>query len=47
VFSDYAASSNIRKRPSDYPINGDNSAIKVVNFNAVGGSGSHHRTETT
>jgi choline dehydrogenase-like flavoprotein len=38
VFSDYATSPNIRKRPSDYPINDDNSPIKVVNFNAVGGS---------
>src|SRR6478609_2146996 len=31
VFSDYATSPNIRQRPSDSP-------IKVVNFNAVGGS---------
>ncbi len=38
VFSDYATSPNVRKRPSDYPINDDNSPIKVVNFNAVGGS---------
>ena len=38
VFSDYATSPNIRERPSDYPINDDNSPIKVVNFNAVGGS---------
>ena len=38
VFSDYAISPNIRQRPSDYPINDDNSPIKVVNFNAVGGS---------
>jgi choline dehydrogenase-like flavoprotein len=38
VFSDYATSPNIRRRPSDYPINDDNSPIKVVNFNAVGGS---------
>ena len=38
VFSDYATSPNIRKRRSDYPINDDNSPIKVVNFNAVGGS---------
>ena len=38
VFADYATSPNIRKRPSDYPINDDNSLIKVVNFNAVGGS---------
>ena len=38
VFSDYATSPNIRQRPSDYPINDDNSPIKVVNFNAVGGS---------
>lgn len=29
---------NVRKRPSDYPINDDESAISVVNFNAVGGS---------
>ena len=38
LFSDYAISPNIRQRPSDYPINDDNSPIKVVNFNAVGGS---------
>jgi choline dehydrogenase-like flavoprotein len=38
VFSDYATSPNIRQRRSDYPINDDNSPIKVVNFNAVGGS---------
>src|SRR5580698_15590 len=38
LFSDYATSPNIRQRPSDYPINDDNSPIKVVNFNAVGGS---------
>ena len=38
LFSDYATSPNIRKRSSDYPINDDNSPIKVVNFNAVGGS---------
>ena len=29
---------NIRARPEDYPINDDNSPIKVVNFNGVGGS---------
>jgi choline dehydrogenase-like flavoprotein len=38
VFSDYATSRNIRKRPSGYPLNDDNSPIKVVNFNAVGSS---------
>jgi hypothetical protein len=38
VFSEYATSPNIRGRRSDYPINDDNSPIKVVNFNAVGGS---------
>jgi choline dehydrogenase-like flavoprotein len=38
IFSDFATSPNIRKRPSDYPINDDGSPIKVVNFNAVGGS---------
>ncbi len=38
LYSDFATSPNIRKRPSDYPINDDNSPIKVVNFNAVGGS---------
>ena len=26
------------RRPEDYPINDDNSPIKVVNFNGVGGS---------
>jgi choline dehydrogenase-like flavoprotein len=38
LYSDYATSPNVRRRPSDYPINDDNSPIKVVNFNAVGGS---------
>jgi choline dehydrogenase-like flavoprotein len=38
LFSDYATSPNIRQRPADYPINDDNSPIKVVNFNAIGGS---------
>ncbi len=37
-FGDYSPSPNIRGRPEDYPINDDNSPIKVVNFNAVGGS---------
>ena len=32
LFSDYATSPNIRQRPSDYPINDDNSPIKVVNL---------------
>ena len=38
VFGDFATSPNIRARPTDYPINDDNSPIKVVNFNGVGGS---------
>jgi choline dehydrogenase-like flavoprotein len=38
VFSDHATSPNVRKRPSDNPINDDNSPIKVMKFNAVGGS---------
>ena len=38
LFSDFATSPNIRKRPSDYPINDDASPIKVLNFNAVGGA---------
>jgi len=33
----FAISPNQRKRDTDYPINEDNSAIKVTNFNAVGG----------
>jgi choline dehydrogenase-like flavoprotein len=36
-FGDYSPSPNIRARPEDYPINDDNSPIKVVNFNGVGG----------
>ncbi len=35
---DFATSPNVRARPADYPINDDNSPIKVVNFNGVGGS---------
>ena len=38
LFSDFAISPNRRARPTDYPINDDNSPIKVVNFNGVGGS---------
>jgi choline dehydrogenase-like flavoprotein len=37
AFGDYSTSPNIRARPEDYPINDDNSPIKVVNFNGVGG----------
>ncbi|MFL5285244.1 MAG: GMC family oxidoreductase N-terminal domain-containing protein, partial [Rhodopila sp.] len=37
ALSDYSPSPNIRARPEDYPINEDNSPIKVVNFNGVGG----------
>ena len=37
-FDDFAISPNRRARPTDYPINDDNSPIKVVNFNGVGGS---------
>src|SRR5271156_3838910 len=36
AFGDYSPSPNIRARPEDYPINDDNSPIKVVNFNGVG-----------
>ena len=38
LFDDFATSPNRRARPTDYPINDDNSPIKVVNFNGVGGS---------
>ncbi len=38
AYGDYSPSPNIRARPEDYPINDDNSPIKVVNFNGVGGS---------
>ncbi len=37
-YGDFATSPNIRGRPEDYPINDDASPIKIVNFNAVGGS---------
>src|SRR5947199_202735 len=37
-YGDYSPSPNVRARPEDYPINEDNSPIKVVNFNGVGGS---------
>jgi len=37
-YGDYSPSPNIRARPEDYPVNDDNSPIKVVNFNGVGGS---------
>jgi choline dehydrogenase-like flavoprotein len=35
--SDFSNNPNIRKLPSDYPINEDDSPIKVANFNGVGG----------
>ena len=37
ALGDFSPSPNIRARPEDYPINEDNSPIKVVNFNGVGG----------
>src|SRR5260221_344126 len=37
AFGDFSPSPNIRARPEDYPVNDDNSPIKVVNFNGVGG----------
>jgi choline dehydrogenase-like flavoprotein len=36
-FGDFNASPNRRAHETDYPINEDNSPIKVVNFNGVGG----------
>ena len=38
AYGDYSPSPNIRARPEDYPVNDDNSPIKVLNFNGVGGS---------
>ena len=37
-FSDFHPSPNRRGRAADYPVNDDNSPIKVLNFNGVGGS---------
>src|SRR3954464_11234721 len=37
-YGEWSSSPNVRGRPEDYPINDDNSPIKVVNYNAVGGS---------
>ena len=37
-YGEWSSSPNVRGRPEDYPINDDNSPIKVVNFNGVGGS---------
>ena len=34
---DFDISPNRRARPTDYPINDDNSPMKVANFNGVGG----------
>jgi choline dehydrogenase-like flavoprotein len=34
----FSTNPNIRGRPTDYPINDDDSPISVVNFNGVGGS---------
>ena len=38
VIKHFATSPNRRARVTDYPINDDNSPIKIVNFNGVGGS---------
>ncbi len=35
---DFSISPNVRKLPADYPVNDDDSPIKVANFNGVGGS---------
>src|ERR1700753_165293 len=37
-YGDYSPSPNIRARREVYPVNDDNSPIKVLNFNGVGGS---------
>jgi choline dehydrogenase-like flavoprotein len=36
-YGDFDISPNRRGRPTDYPINDDNSPMKIANFNAVGG----------
>ena len=36
-YGDFDISPNRRARPTDYPINDDNSPMKVANFNGVGG----------
>ena len=36
-FADFDVSPNRRARPTDYPVNDDNSLMKVANFNGVGG----------
>jgi choline dehydrogenase-like flavoprotein len=36
-FSDFDVSPNRRRRETDYPVNDDNSPMKVANFNGVGG----------
>jgi choline dehydrogenase-like flavoprotein len=38
AYGDFSPSPNVRSRREDYPINEDNSPIKVVNFNGIGGS---------
>jgi choline dehydrogenase-like flavoprotein len=37
-FGPFSIDPNVRGRPTDYPINNDDSAVTVVNFNGVGGS---------
>ena len=36
-YADFDISPNRRARPTDYPINDDNSPMKIANFNGVGG----------
>ena len=38
-FADFDVSPNRRGRDTDYPVNDDNSLMKVANFNGVGGIG--------
>src|ERR1700683_984623 len=37
-YDDFSPNPNRRARPTDYPVNDENSPIKVLNFNGVGGS---------
>ncbi|MCB1744401.1 MAG: NAD(P)-binding protein, partial [Gammaproteobacteria bacterium] len=37
ALSEYATNPNVRGLPTDYPINEDDSPIKIANFNGVGG----------
>jgi choline dehydrogenase-like flavoprotein len=46
-YADFDISPNRRARDTDYPINDDNSVMKIANFNGVGGAARSSSRRTT